>query len=179
MSASLRAGTYDAGVNILRTCSLPDLTSLVAHNPAHDPGSPEGDVEGPSENEEGISMGSSAQRAGIESELRDEDDDKDNVFYEESVEEGEGEEVGEEEGEVEEKGEGEEEDEGEGEEEWSSSEDEDLQQLVQTLQNFVEDASKQQLCVWSSGYYLNALCCSSPPPFLRISSPYQIPNCCI
>ena len=29
LSASLRAGTYDARANLLRTCSLPDLTSLV------------------------------------------------------------------------------------------------------------------------------------------------------
>lgn len=125
MSASLRAGTYDAGANLLRTCSLPDLTPLV--EPAKDPGSLGWDV---GERQDSPENGESTP--GADSDL--EPHDKDDVFYDD-LEEG----KGGEEGESEEEGKEDDEEEGE----WSSSEDEDLQQLVKTLQHFVEEASEQ------------------------------------
>ncbi len=136
LSASLRAGTYDAGANLLRTCSLPDLTSLL-----------------PNPSQEGEGLGGVAsevwnagrdpgnQGGGVTGEGNSDDDDDDaessggeDVFYNDEIAPGP---VGEEP-----QAEGVESDSEEEEEEWSSSEDEDLQQLVQTLQNFVEEASE-------------------------------------
>lgn len=171
MSASLRAGTYDAGANLLRTCSLPDLTSLVAD----DPGPPAWDVGGHQEREDiteseppetvgtvpesggnhpkttevtentpepgGRTGDSVAQELGGDSDS--EPQSKDDVFYEDAPAASEEGQRGTEGGES---GEEEEEEGGEEEEEeeedWSSSEDEDLQQLVQTLQTFVNEASE-------------------------------------
>lgn len=124
MSASLRAGTYDAGASLLRTCSLPDLTSLVALDPL---GSPGWDDRGQDSGESVLLE----VEAASDSELHG----KDGVFYDDVVAAASAE-VGGGEG-----GPSEEEEEG-SEEEWSSSGDEDLQQLVQTLQNFVEEASE-------------------------------------
>ena len=175
MSASLRAGTYDAGANLLRTCSLPDLTSLAADDPGppawdigrhRDPpeagetdteppetggivSETEGTYPEPSEFGENIPEppksgpgDSVAQEQGGDSDS--EPREKDDVFYEDVIEEGEGGvEGGENEEEKEEGKMGEmEEEEEEEEEDWSSSEDEDLQQLVQTLQTFVNEASE-------------------------------------
>ena len=169
MSASLRAGTYDAGANLLRTCSLPDLTSLAADDPGppawdigrhQDPPETGETVADPPETGEIVSEAggthpeppefgenipeppesgpgdSVAQEQGGDGDS--EPHEKDDVFYEDVIEEGEG---GVEGGESQEEGKMWEMREEE-EEDWSSSEDEDLQQLVQTLQTFVNEASE-------------------------------------
>lgn len=133
MSASLRAGTYDAGVSILRTCSLPDLTSIVAAVDPSDPGVRVVGHHGSPETGGNVPEDSGApEMEGRNRDTEPHDKDDEDVFYEDAVASEEGEKGGtsEEEGKEEE------------EEEWSSSEDEDLQQLVQTLQNFVADASE-------------------------------------
>jgi hypothetical protein len=142
MSASLRAGTYDAGANILRTCSLPDLASLVA-----DPEGPAWDAQEPPETGDNVSGGPDTGNVPgpLETEGKvpepparvpedEEGANEDDVFYgDEAATAAEGRQSG---------GVSEEEEEVNEEEEWSSSEDEDLQQLVQTLQSFVEEASE-------------------------------------
>lgn len=126
LSASIRAGTFDAGANLLRTCSLPDLTSMIS-----DP-SQEGEGPGGVASEEWNVGGSPSNEDDVTKASGDESSDGEDVFYngKETPASGEGAES-----------DCEEEDE-EDEEEWSTSEDEDLQQLVQTLQSFVEEASK-------------------------------------
>ena len=153
LSASLRAGIYDAGANILRTCSLPNLVSIapeemsvwdVAEHQAETkenvpvPSETGANVPEPRETGENApeppvpetpKTGEDVPAAGGDGGERDKSysdlHDKDDVFYE-----GKG---------------GASEEEEEEEEEWSSSEDEDLQQLVETLQSFVEEASESKL----------------------------------
>lgn len=170
LSASLRAGTFDISANNLRTCSLPDLNSLVPVSPVvQEPASPwsnkQEDV--PSNFQEGSDVSdeeeaeiSGNKRKGEPWEVFDDDDDdikkkrevtatsSEAVFDDRSERKGVA--SGDIDSNEEEYGSGKNDDgHEEEEEEWSSSEDEDLQRLVQTLQNFVEDAS--ELClVYSS-----------------------------
>lgn len=153
LSASLRAGTYDAGANILRTCSLPDLTALVVPTEPQEVPSQAWKAE---EQSKEVSKIDSQEGEVVSSEqgLPDADEVKvpsysvrqgheasgneDSVFYEGVASAAEGKEC-EGEGRSEGGSSGEEEEE---EDEWSSSEDEDLRQLVQTLQSFVEEISE-------------------------------------
>lgn len=131
---------------MLRTCSLPDLTSLVLADEGGD--SMESLPQNVPEGNEAVVVSNQGEDP-CNSDNNDED-----VFYDSvgdlsavgGVDEDKG--VGGPSGE-ETKGVGQEAGfEGEGqeiseeEEEWSSSEDEDLQELVKTLQNFVEEASE-------------------------------------
>ena len=154
LSDSIRTGTYDANACMLRTCSLPNLTSLLpyandqAEKGGHDKevesehcgGSREDSVCGGGDDDkevEGVGIksddGSSGCREGSGS-GRDGEGSAKVANSDESREEQEG---------VKEKErvEVKEEEPDEEEEDWSSSEDEDLQQLVKTLQNFVEEGS--------------------------------------
>lgn len=146
--ASLRAGTYDAGAHILRTCSLPDLTSLVVPTEPQGVASPawraeneskkaaskvashEGEVESPSGEDQVPSY--SIQQGQEASGGSGEDDNAFDVASAAESKEGEGGSEGGSSGEEEE----------DDEDEWSSSGDEDLRQLVQTLQSFVEEVSE-------------------------------------
>ena len=119
LSQSLGTGIYDTGTGLLRTCSLPNLGSLLPLPGASAERSD--DVGGGSDN--GV-----CDREGggntefVEASDSDQSKDGERTNTKESSET--------------EKAEKEEE------EEWSSSEDEDLRQLVKTLKNFVEKASK-------------------------------------
>lgn len=138
LSTSLRAGTFDAGANLLRTCSLPDLTSAAAHREEGE--GPEGAVS------ELWDLSShpvgDPKTEGSEGDDADSSNGEDVFQDDREVSASGGEPPGE--GAGSESDDEDEEEEEEEEEEWSSSEDEDLQQLVKTLQSFVEETSKSQ-----------------------------------
>ena len=158
LSASLRAGTFDAKARILRTCSLPDLTSLIVPTEPQDEASPAWKAEYQSSSEESGSDEHTQEALTANKSQAAEEVLSYSVYQGQEEEEEEGaEESGEEdmfqedmtsaaeskEGEgVVESGGGSSGDEEDDEDEWSSSEDEDLRQLVETLQNFVEESSK-------------------------------------
>jgi hypothetical protein len=128
LSASLRAGVFDTNVSILHTCSLPDLRSLFSTVPQ-------------------VLLPTAVEGGAPDNQELNEESDQ-----EEEGEESESDAVQEPASKLEEGSEGEEsqgddevrEDEEDSEEEgWSSStsDDEDIHQLVQTLQSYVEESS--------------------------------------
>ncbi len=127
LSASLRAGVFDTNVSILHTCSLPDLRSLFSTVPqvllptAVEGGAPDNqelneesdqEEEGEGSDSDAVQEPASKLEEGSEGEESQGDDE---VREEEDSEE----------------------------EGWSSStsDDEDIHQLVQTLQSYVEESS--------------------------------------
>ena len=154
LSASLRAGAFDTNVAILHTCSLPDLRSLFSTTPQ---------VLLPTAEEE---------RA------------PDNQEQSDQEEEGEGSEsdaVQEPTSKLKENSEGEEsqgddkvrEEDDSGEEGWSSSDDEDIHQLVQTLQSYVEESSMSHV-----NMSLLNVCHIKTLFYHRISSTYTFRSLC-
>ncbi len=129
------AGTYDANVNLLRTCSLPDLKPLLSDSPEAE--TPWGDNLKDPPND----LIYVQNKDEICNDEDDEDSDPDKPNEVDSEPENEQEGVSEEE-ESDPETSKKVSDEEEEEEVWSSSEDDDLQQLVQSLQSFVEDSSE-------------------------------------
>ena len=127
LSASLRAGVFDTNVSILHTCSLPDLRSLFATVPptAVEEGAPDNQElnEGSDQEEEGEGSESDAVREPA-SKLKESSEGEESQGDDEAREEEDSEEEG-----------------------WSSStsDDEDIHQLVQTLQSYVEESSMSLL----------------------------------
>ena len=124
LSASLRAGAFDTNVSTLRTCSLPDLRSLFSASPQEPSYAAKAEAvpsnqdvnEGGNEQEE--EEGSEDEDEGepvskFKEDSEEEESQRDDALREES-EEG----------------------------SWSSSDDEDIHQLVQTLQSYVEESSR-------------------------------------
>ena len=171
LSASLRAGTYDAGAHILRTCSLPNLASLAEDEGEYREGEASADKSTPREEEE--EEEEEEEGEGEEGRENLEERKEKKGFFEEMEEVGEKSEEGEEGGSGEEEkkvsGSSENEDESSAEsgDEWSSSEEEDLQRLVQTLQSFVEEASK---------FLSRKFTSLQATPFCRISLEHQVSN---
>jgi len=156
LSVSLKMGAFDTNAKLLRTCSLPDLksvdnTAAVDTEESEDDSSAAEDSSSDKESDNLLSEGKEEEEEEEEEGM--EEGNKEEVVSEvpgavgtrgsggEGTGEGQSEEMAEVEREELERKKQEEEEEEEEEEEWSS-EDEDLQQLVQTLQHFVEDASK-------------------------------------
>ena len=114
LSASLRAGTYDTNAEILRTCSLPELNSLVSDSDNDKNPWENAKERSPVNSTDNSNQGESPSHK----EIKDEGAADEAEFSAEEEEEDEKDEV------------------------WSSSEDEDLQRLVETLQSFVEESSE-------------------------------------
>ena len=126
LSASLRAGFFDTNVAILHTCSLPDLSALFSTTPqvllptadeVRTPGNQELNDESDQEEERGGSESDTVQEAAGKL-LKEDSEGEESQGEDDDVEEGDSEEEG-----------------------WSSSDDEDIHQLVQTLQSYVEESS--------------------------------------
>ena len=125
LSASLRAGAFDTNAAVLLTCSLPDLRSLFSTSPqvtpqTADEGATLDNQETSEEGNEGEEGDRESEQEPVSKEESEEecpgDDGDDTVFKEDESEE----------------------------EVWLSSDDEDIHQLVQTLQSYVEESSMYQ-----------------------------------
>ena len=139
LSASLRAGVFDTNVAILHTCSLPDLRSLFSTTPMPIPGE-ERTPDNQELNEE-VSDQEEEEGGGSESDVVQEPASR--LKGDSEGEESHGEDEVREEGDSEEEG-------------WSSSDDEDIHQLVQTLQSYVEESSMSHF----DRYYFDITMCT-------------------
>ncbi len=118
-SASLRAGLFDTNVSLLHTCSLPDLRILFATYP----NKPEdGAFSEDSENDEGSDLEEVAEEGDSPEEGESSSDEGASPSERGNPSD----------------------DEGSGDDGSEDEEDDDLQQLVKTLQSFVEDASASE-----------------------------------
>lgn len=127
LSASLRAGIFDTNVSILHTCSLPDLRSLFATV------LPTAVEEGAPDNQE-LNEGSDQEEEGEGSESDAVQEEASKLKENSEGEESQGDDEARDEEDSEEEG-------------WSSStsDEEDIHQLVQTLQSYVEESSMSLL----------------------------------
>lgn len=123
LSASLRAGAFDANAKGLLTCSMPDLRSLFTSSPQAEP--PTADKEAAPPNHE-----TNEDSSKEEEDESEEEEELVNKFVEESGEQSREDEEGEPE-----------------EESWSSSDEEDIHQLVQTLQSYVDESSMLSILI--------------------------------
>lgn len=153
LSASLQGGLFDTEADNLQTCSLPDLRVLFALTPGDSPlRVQEGSGESPEAQNEALFDNVIESVEGDEESLVQSSDEGDPGMEDVNVEEFPSDEE---------------------EEAWfSSDEDDDLQQLVETLQSFVNEAS--ELCGFTHVFYM-----ASHPPVdfaikhsCRVSSPF-------
>ena len=124
LSASLRAGVFDTNAANLHSCSLPDLRTLFSTTPQ---------VLLPATNEKAAPDNQEINEKSEEGEERKSEREAEQEPASKLKEDSEGEES---------HGDSEFQEESDSEEEgWSSSDDEDIHQLVQTLQSYVEESS--------------------------------------